>query len=113
MDYIGIYLCGGYSTNLWISISGIRAIRGITRILGLKLIAEFGLEIKKIRKPSDATEEGPLLLWVPSVKGEEAVKKTVKRVILARVSYGDGYFVFLTAKAVIDLPGPELSFLKL
>lgn len=69
------------------------------RVLGLNLLAEFGLEIEEIMKPQDATEEeaqGPLLPWGPSVKGGEALKTIGERVIIARVSYGDGYFVLCT-----------------
>lgn len=70
-----------------------------SNVLGLNLIAEFGLEIEEIRKLQDATEEGPLLPWGPSVKGGEALKKVGERVILARVSYGDGYFVLCTVSS--------------
>ncbi len=71
-----------------------------SRVLGLNLLAEFGLEIEDIMMPQDATEEGPLLPWGPSVKGGEAVKTIGDRVILARVSYGKGYFVLCTVSNV-------------
>ncbi len=69
-------------------------------VLGLNLIAEFGLEIEEIRKPPDAAEEGPFVAWGPSIKGGEALKTVGERVILARVAYGDGYFVLCTVSHI-------------
>lgn len=70
------------------------------RVLGLNLIAEFGLDIEEIAKPEDAEEEGPLVPWGPSIKGGEAVKTVGDRVILAKVKYGRGYFVLCTVSTV-------------
>jgi hypothetical protein len=69
-------------------------------VLGINLLAAFGLEIEEIRKPMDAEEEGPLTSWGPSVKGGEALETIGERVILARVSYGEGYFVLCTVSHV-------------
>jgi hypothetical protein len=68
-------------------------------VLGLNVIAEFGLEIEDIRKPQDAEEDqnqNPFVAWGPSVKGGEAIKTVGDRVILARVQYGNGFFVLCT-----------------
>ena len=69
-------------------------------ILGLNVIAEFGLEIEDIMKPRDAEEEGPLVAWGPSVKGGEALKTIDDRVVLAQVPYGNGYFLLCTISNV-------------
>lgn len=67
------------------------------QVLGLNLIKEFDLEIEAIMKPYDAPKEEVLFApWGPSIKGGEALKKVEERVILARVSYGEGYFVLCT-----------------
>ena len=72
-----------------------------SRVLGLNLIAEFGLEIENVMRQQDAEEEeGPFVPWGPSVKGGEALKTVDDRVILARVSYGKGYFVLCTISNV-------------
>jgi hypothetical protein len=70
------------------------------RVLGLNLIAEFGLDIEEIAKPQDATEEGPFVPWGPSIKGGEALKTVGDRVVLAKVRYGSGYFVLCTVSNV-------------
>ncbi len=71
-----------------------------SRILGLNVIAEFGLEIIDVMKTQDEPEEGPLVSWGPSVKGGEALKTVGERVIIARVSYGNGYFMLCTVSHV-------------
>jgi hypothetical protein len=70
-----------------------------SRILGLNLLQEFGLQITEVMKSPDTAEEeyaGPLVPWGPSVEGGEALKTVDDRVVFARVSYGNGYFVLCT-----------------
>lgn len=69
-------------------------------VLGLNVIAEFGLEIEVLMRPQDAEDEGPLVSWGPSVKGGEALKTIEDRVVLARVLYGDGCFILCTTSNV-------------
>ncbi|MGD2248435.1 MAG: hypothetical protein PVF58_08510 [Candidatus Methanofastidiosia archaeon] len=70
-------------------------------VLGLNVISEFGLEIEDIRKPQDAKEDqNPFVAWGPSVKGGEPIETVGERVILARVSYGDGVFVLCTVSHI-------------
>lgn len=70
------------------------------RVLGLNVIEEFGLEIEEIMRPQDTQEKGPLLSWGPSIKGGEALKTVGDRVVLARVSYGEGWFVLCTVSHI-------------
>jgi hypothetical protein len=70
------------------------------RVLGLNVINEFGLKITEIEAPKDAEKGNPLEAWGPSIAGGEALKSIGERVIIARASYGEGWFVLCTISHV-------------